>query len=385
MCHYSILDKLILIPGRKLIPIPSTNSLSLGSITEAVTCITKEKKKIENVIHNDKEVLLSEGGLELFKRYQTLSKTLPCSPSGCCLHDNHMPPLNVSVHILNERRGGKIKVDFRHYGRSKRQSKRLRMKEDKEVSLDTAPTTAGGEERVSTTAGEERVSSRIGHDLWTSYYQPRSSREVVGNERSVSLLLNWLTQWKDTCLGKSPSLNDSICSSLLSEDGSPPSLPPAMIISGATGAGKTACVYACAQELGYRVLEINTTHTRNRHGIISMLREATLSHQVAITGKSANMREPHPPAPPPPNKKGILSFFTQKAPVKPQPQKYESSTLPKQEERALTLETASLVLIEEVDLLFEDEVRGLWLGLYDILATSKRPIILTTNGKLTIN
>lgn len=378
--HYSILDRLRLIPDKKLIPIPSTSGSSLGSITE-VACVPQEKEKSENVVHNNEGVSLSAEGLELFKRYQTLSKALTSGPSGCqgdCHHGNHSSPLNVSIHILDQRkrkrgrgRKNEIKVDVSHYSTTQRYSKRLRARSDKEAILDDPPPPPEGE--------GERVSSRLGHELWTDCYAPHASGEVVGDKGSVSILLNWLKEWKEVCVGKCLSLNESLSSSILSEEEPFHSLSPVMIVSGPTGAGKTACVYACAAELGYRVLEINTTHSRNRQNIISLLREATLSHQVALKGKTVGMREPHLPAPPPP-KKGILSFFSSKAPVQSKPLKQELT--PREEEKVLTLETTSLVLIEEVDLLFEDEVRGFWIGLYDILSTTKRPVILTTNGKL---
>lgn len=42
-----------------------------------------------------------------------------------------------------------------------------------------------------------------------------------------------------------------------SEDGSRPGLPNTFMLEGPVGSGKSAMVYACAKELGFKVLEVN--------------------------------------------------------------------------------------------------------------------------------
>lgn len=49
---------------------------------------------------------------------------------------------------------------------------------------------------------------------------------------------------------------------------------------GPAGCGKTATVYALAEELGYNVLEVNASSRRNGKTVLSHLHEATQSHSL---------------------------------------------------------------------------------------------------------
>uniref|UniRef100_A0A8C7SVW3 ATPase family AAA domain containing 5a n=1 Tax=Oncorhynchus mykiss TaxID=8022 RepID=A0A8C7SVW3_ONCMY len=127
--------------------------------------------------------------------------------------------------------------------------------------------------------------------LWTEKYQPQHSNDVIGNTASVRRLHSWLREWKlradreerkkqkekkqeekkqDDDNGDSQEGEDFMCNTLL--------------ITGPTGVGKTAAVYACAQELGFKVFEVNASSQRSGRQILSQLREATQSHQVDIQG-----------------------------------------------------------------------------------------------------
>lgn len=57
-----------------------------------------------------------------------------------------------------------------------------------------------------------------------------------------------------------------------------------VLITGPTGVGKTAAVYACAQELGFKIFEVNASSQRSGRQILSQLKEATQSHQVDKQG-----------------------------------------------------------------------------------------------------
>lgn len=61
-----------------------------------------------------------------------------------------------------------------------------------------------------------------------------------------------------------------------------------MLITGPPGVGKTAAVYACAQELGFKVFEVNASSQRSGRLILSQLKEATQSHQVDSQGVNAH-------------------------------------------------------------------------------------------------
>lgn len=53
-----------------------------------------------------------------------------------------------------------------------------------------------------------------------------------------------------------------------------------MLLVGPAGCGKTATIYALADELGYNVLEVNASSRRNGKTVLSHLHEATQSHSL---------------------------------------------------------------------------------------------------------
>ena len=52
------------------------------------------------------------------------------------------------------------------------------------------------------------------------------------------------------------------------------------LLVGPPGCGKTASVYALAEELVYNVLEVNASSRRNGRTVLSHLQEATQSHSL---------------------------------------------------------------------------------------------------------
>ncbi|XP_045897487.1 ATPase family AAA domain-containing protein 5 isoform X1 [Micropterus dolomieu] len=135
--------------------------------------------------------------------------------------------------------------------------------------------------------------------LWTDKYQPQHSSDVIGNITSVKRLHSWLKEWKlradrderkkQKVKKQEEGSNDSDwdCAEDDSQDGED-MLCNTMLITGPTGVGKTAAVYACAQELGFKVFEVNASSQRSGRLILSQLKEATQSHQVDSQGVNAH-------------------------------------------------------------------------------------------------
>ncbi|XP_061557224.1 ATPase family AAA domain-containing protein 5 [Phycodurus eques] len=290
--------------------------------------------------------------------------------------------------------------------------------------------------------------------LWTDKYQPQHSCDIIGNTASVRRIHCWLREWKlradreerNKQKGKKQEegSNDSDwdCGeeeSLLAED----SLCNTVLITGPTGIGKTATVYACAQELGFKVFEVNASSQRSGRLILSQLKEATQSHQVDSQGVNANkptyfnscsmssstgkqgasprkMNSPRKVVSSPrkvPNsprgaKRGgltptsLANFFKtgqpsnkeppstkqddQKAsPKKMKPQedtrkqkdttvKSNAASTTKENEEQSKKTATSLILFEEVDVIF-DEDSGFLAAIKTFMSTTKRPVILTTS------
>lgn len=157
-----------------------------------------------------------------------------------------------------------------------------------------------------------------------------------------------------------------------------------ILLVGDHGVGKTAAVYTIAEQMEYQVFEINAGSKRSGKDIVSMVGEMTKSHLV--TFHTPSIFNPPPQAPASLGKKkklkpnfspsaqlasqqknGLLKHFA----VKNEPKKKPTTNNTKQ----------SLILLEEVDLLFEED-KGFWASVIDLSQKSKRPIVMTCNGNI---
>ena len=164
-----------------------------------------------------------------------------------------------------------------------------------------------------------RAPEAIGQ-LWSELYKPLRADEVCGNKEQVGALSSWLGKWLGRIVdergdepggggggkrracddrGRAPedeydSMDDDFESS--EEDGWSPrdkDTPPAMLLQGPIGSGKTAAVYACAAELGFAVIEINGSDKRTGHSIMGLIGEATQSRglsRMSASGLDGSLR-----------------------------------------------------------------------------------------------
>ncbi|KAL1005960.1 hypothetical protein UPYG_G00066180 [Umbra pygmaea] len=149
---------------------------------------------------------------------------------------------------------------------------------------------------------QPQICSNIVHNiedlLWTEKYRPQHSNEVVGNSASVKKLHSWLKKWKLRADCDERRLQESKreeknndtwdCGDFQGEAGGDEveELCNTMLITGPSGLGKTASVYACAQELGFQVFEVNASSQRSGRHVLTQLKEATQSHQVEVQPSS---------------------------------------------------------------------------------------------------
>ncbi|XP_008048720.2 ATPase family AAA domain-containing protein 5-like [Carlito syrichta] len=285
--------------------------------------------------------------------------------------------------------------------------------------------------------------------LWTEKYQPQNASELIGNELAVKKLHSWLKDWKrraeleerQNLKGKREEKQEDLLDSIdfkgSSDDEEESRLCNTVLITGPTGVGKTAAVYACAQELGFKIFEVNASSQRSGRQILSQLKEATQSHQVDKQGVNSQKpsffhsynvgkspkklispkkvvtspRKLPPPSPkssgpkralPPKtlanyfkvsskpkkneeigalleNNKGIRNSFDQKQIVQTKSTNSPNSNVKEFGAGELNRKNAtSLILFEEVDVIF-DEDAGFLNAIKTFMATTKRPVILTTS------
>uniref|UniRef100_UPI003AAECB60 ATPase family AAA domain-containing protein 5 isoform X2 n=1 Tax=Centroberyx gerrardi TaxID=166262 RepID=UPI003AAECB60 len=293
--------------------------------------------------------------------------------------------------------------------------------------------------------------------LWTDKYQPQHSTDIIGNTVSVRRLHSWLREWKlrtdqeerkkqkEKKQEEGSNDSDWDCAEEVSQDGED-MLCNTLLITGPSGVGKTAAVYACAQELGFKVFEVNASSQRSGRLILSQLKEATQSHQVDIQGVNAHkptyfnsygssssagalrpgssprkVNSPrrvvssprkHPQSPRGAKRGGLAptslaNFFKMGRPTNKEPantDKTQRTAAPKKTIKAkevanrckelpvkispTTKETTSeeqskktatsLILFEEVDVIFDDD-SGFLAAIKTFMMTTKRPVILTTS------
>ncbi|NWW43008.1 ATAD5 protein, partial [Pedionomus torquatus] len=280
--------------------------------------------------------------------------------------------------------------------------------------------------------------------LWTEKYQPQDSSELVGNKKEIERLHSWLTEWKKRADWEEKrnqkaekehkehedSLDSFDFKDSKSDIEEETSLCNTVLITGPPGVGKTAAVYACAQELGFKIFEVNASCQRSGRQILSQLKEATQSHQVDKKGVNAHkpcffnsygsakspkkMYSPKKvisPRKPPHSPKGaglkrslppktLANYFKVSSKCKSNDgavtsqEKNKGSTQNSCEEKkdaqvkSINKEVeggehnrksaTSLILFEEVDIIF-DEDAGFLSAIKTFMATAKRPVILTTN------
>ena len=161
----------------------------------------------------------------------------------------------------------------------------------------------------------------------------------------------------------------------------------AILLSGPSGCGKTAAAYAVAAELGFSVFEINSATRRSGKDLLDRVGDMSMNHQV----KKADAHPEHQPSEseselpqvPEAGQNTLVSFFaagSKRKMVK------KSSKLPKPPKdlnaikRPPRPQKQSLILLEEVDILFEDD-KQFWETVVELAKHSRRPIIMTCNDE----
>ena len=170
----------------------------------------------------------------------------------------------------------------------------------------------------------------------------------------------------------------------------------AVLLSGPHGCGKTASAYAVAKELGYQIFEISSAERRSGRDVVDRVGDMTENHIVRHHGvdpgeisasEDRSQMEVAFQKDLESGRQGKMSAFFKKQPeVKtkaPKVQQLQTKTVEKLQ-KALKQpakdQQQSLILLEEVDVLFKED-KEFWTTIFRLLATSKRPFIMTCNDE----
>ncbi|KAL2409817.1 hypothetical protein ABEF92_006946 [Exophiala dermatitidis] len=241
-----------------------------------------------------------------------------------------------------------------------------------------------------------------GPQMWPQDYAPTCWQDVL--QPQAQILHDWLGTLKVHQIqsGKlvpkakaqimkkrrkrrSDELDDFIVNS--DEENEEPSGKNAILIAGPPGCGKTAAVFAVALQLGFEIFEIHAGMRRSARDIQEKVGDMTQNHLVQQASSLSNLSRASsmsldestvvPPCsgPLPANQPTMGSFITLgkgRANTKP-------SEEPSGKEVKVKAQKQSLILFEEVDIVF-DEDKGFWAGVQSLIRTSKRPVIMTCNN-----
>jgi hypothetical protein len=187
---------------------------------------------------------------------------------------------------------------------------------------------------------------------------------------------------------KTEDLDDFIATSDEDEE-TPTTAKNAILITGPSGCGKTASVYAAAKELDFEVFEIYPGMRRSAKDIFDKVGDMTQNHLVQKATQLDRARDSTPEnailgVPTGGDNEGSKSAFETflggKGPTAKKATNGQSRAGTPKDEVGVKPQSRkqSLILFEEVDILFEED-RGFWSGVIQLIEQSKRPAILTCN------
>ncbi|KAI1105696.1 P-loop containing nucleoside triphosphate hydrolase protein [Jackrogersella minutella] len=160
----------------------------------------------------------------------------------------------------------------------------------------------------------------------------------------------------------------------------------AVVLSGPHGCGKTATVYAIAKELDFEVFEINSGSRRNGKDVLEKVGDMTRNHLVHHHHKDdASLEEASEDEVDrdlKSGKQGMMTAFFKPKPAmsQKQTQKPTDSTSVKETKKPAKAQKQSLILLEEVDVLYEED-KQFWATIISMIAQSKRPFVITCNDE----
>ncbi|KAI1373064.1 P-loop containing nucleoside triphosphate hydrolase protein [Hypoxylon crocopeplum] len=171
-------------------------------------------------------------------------------------------------------------------------------------------------------------------------------------------------------------------------------LANAVVLSGPHGCGKTATVYAVAKELDFEVFEINSGSRRNGKDVLEKVGDMTRNHLVHHHHQHHQKEDAPQEGAALENdadrdlksgKQGMMTAFFKAKPTTTQKpsKKLREVSGTKETKKPANTQKQSLILLEEVDVLYEED-KQFWATILTMISQSKRPFIMTCNDEALI-
>ncbi|XP_021696518.1 uncharacterized protein LOC5576608 [Aedes aegypti] len=204
---------------------------------------------------------------------------------------------------------------------------------------------------------ESKYCYQNGELLFTEKYKPLVPDHILVNCQPAIALKKFLSIWKEDRSSNPYDSGDDFEHSNSSMSSNSTQILNHIVLVGPPGCGKTSNVYAVANEMNFNVLEINASSRRKGKIILQELQEATQSHQVR-------------------RKDEAVDIFKKSR----KPTKMEARQASIDSDGSSGSKKLSLILIEDADIVFEQD-EGFITAINQLIATSKRPIVLTTTDR----
>lgn len=118
----------------------------------------------------------------------------------------------------------------------------------------------------------------LNSSLWVDKYSPKRLEDVVGHNDIINKLRTWLNNWEAVHIKKTMKIPFS------KENPGAKSC----LISGPPGIGKTTLTNLVGRTLGYEVMELNASDTRNKSSLEKDLQDAVSNRVISFSNKPIN-------------------------------------------------------------------------------------------------
>ncbi|KAF1986588.1 P-loop containing nucleoside triphosphate hydrolase protein [Aulographum hederae CBS 113979] len=211
---------------------------------------------------------------------------------------------------------------------------------------------------------------------------------IIGSDEEETADMDELTEPEDLPSSAGSHQKRSMVRSLVPSSSGSSKPTNAVLISGPHGCGKTAAVYAVAKELGFEVFEINSGSRRSGKDVLDRVKDMSENHlvqQIKQELKQNASVKTHPEDDSTGSAAGInvdgdrqesMNAFFKPLSKKGTASKKSVALTTAKKETAQPQQKQSLILFEEVDVLFEED-KSFWETITSLAVLSKRPIIMT--------